>query len=154
MSPPPPRAPHTRPATPPPPAAAAPGPAGGEAAAELGEGGEVEPGVVELEPEGIFAVDAAADGVGGLAIGEVLGELHHGDQGELPRGQCGLPAPGVEVGEVGVAERQVRVRRGAGGRDSPWGRRRGRRGRSARGRQGRGGASGTRRHLGAGNVLV
>ena len=80
------------------------GPAGGEAAAELGEGGEVESGVVELEAEGVLPVDAAADGVGGLAIGEVLGELHDGDQGELPGGQCGLSAPGVEVGEVGVAE--------------------------------------------------
>jgi serine/threonine protein kinase len=49
---------------------------------------------------------------------------------------------------------RVRARRGAGGRDSPWGRRRGRRGRSARGRQGRDGASGTRRHLGAGGVIV
>ena len=39
------------------------GPGGGEAAAELREGGEVEPGVVELEPEGVFPVDAAADGV-------------------------------------------------------------------------------------------
>jgi hypothetical protein len=49
-------------------------------------------------------IDAAADGVGGLAIGEVLAELHDGGQGELAGGQCGLPAPGVEVGEVGVAE--------------------------------------------------
>ena len=80
------------------------GPAGGEAAAELGEGGEVESGVVELESEGVLPVDAAADGVGGLAIGEVLGELQDGDQGELPGGQCGLSAPGVEVGEVAVAE--------------------------------------------------
>jgi hypothetical protein len=64
----------------------------------------VESGVVELEPEGILPVDASADGVGGLAIGEVLGELQHGDQGEPPRGQCGLPAPGVEVGEVAIAE--------------------------------------------------
>src|SRR5262249_5396989 len=79
-------------------------PGGGEAGAELREGGEVEPGVVELEPEGVLPVDAAADGVGGLAIGEVLGELQDGDQGELPGGQCGLPAPGVEGGEVGVAE--------------------------------------------------
>ena len=80
------------------------GPAGGEAAAELGEDGEVESGVVELEAEGVLPVDAAADGVGGLSIGEVLGELHDGDQGEPPGGQCGLSAPGVEVGEVAVAE--------------------------------------------------
>ena len=80
------------------------GPAGGEAGAELGEDGEVEAGVVELQAEGVLPVDAAADGVGGLAIGEVLGELHDGDQGELPGGQCGLSAPGVEAGEVGVAE--------------------------------------------------
>lgn len=60
--------------------------------------------VVELKPEGVLPVDAAADGVGGLSIREILGELHHGDQGELPGGQSGLSAPGVEFGEVGVAE--------------------------------------------------
>ena len=36
------------------------GPAGGEAAAELGEGGEVESGVVELESEGVLPVDGAS----------------------------------------------------------------------------------------------
>jgi hypothetical protein len=80
------------------------GSAGGETAAELGEGGEVESGVVELQTEGVLPVDTTADGVGGLAIGEVLGELHDGDQGELPRGQCGLAAPGVELGEVSVTK--------------------------------------------------
>src|SRR5512135_621530 len=85
------------------------GPAGGEATAELGEDGEVEAGVVELEPEGVLPVDATADGVGGPAIGEILGELHHRDQGELPWGQAGLPAPGIEVGEVAVAEDRAEV---------------------------------------------
>jgi hypothetical protein len=80
------------------------GPVGGEAAAELGEGGEVESGIVELEPEGVLPVNTTADGVGGLSIGEVLGELQDGDQSELPGGQSGLSAPGVEVGEVAVAE--------------------------------------------------
>jgi hypothetical protein len=48
-------------------------------------------------------VDATADGIGGLAIGAVLDELNDGDQGELPGWQCGLSAPGVELGEVGAA---------------------------------------------------
>jgi hypothetical protein len=80
------------------------GPAGRLAAAELGEDGEIEAGIIELESEGVFPVDAAADGVGGLAIGEVLGELQDRDPGELPGWQRGLATPGVEVGEVSVAE--------------------------------------------------
>jgi len=70
------------------------GPGGGEAAPELGEGGGVEFGVIELESEGVIPVDAPADGVGGLAIGEVLGELQDGDQGALPGGGVGCPRRG------------------------------------------------------------
>src|SRR5262245_51030923 len=43
------------------------GPASRQSAAELGEDGEVETVVVELQSEGVLPVDAAADGVGGLA---------------------------------------------------------------------------------------
>jgi hypothetical protein len=70
------------------------GPDGHQSAAEFGEDVEAETGIVELEPEGLLPVDAAPDGVGGLTIGEVLGELIDGDQGELPGRQCGLSAPG------------------------------------------------------------
>jgi hypothetical protein len=51
------------------------GPAGDEAGAGLAEDGEVEveAGVVQLQVEEVLPVDAAADGVGGLAIGEPLG---------------------------------------------------------------------------------
>jgi hypothetical protein len=42
--------------------------------------------------------------VGGAAVGEALGELHDGDQGELPGEQRGPSAARVEVGEVAVAE--------------------------------------------------
>ena len=79
------------------------GPAGGEAGAELGEGGEVEPGVVELEPKGILPVDAAADGVGGLAIGEPLDVLEDGGQSQPCRRSGRLSAGGEEVGELVVA---------------------------------------------------
>ena len=119
------------------------GPAGDQAAAELAEHGVVEAGIGQLQAEGVLPVDAAADGVGGLAIGEVLGELQDGDQGEPPGGVGGLSARGKQVGEVVVRVEDARARRASGGRGCPWGRRRGRRGRSLRGRGRRVGAAGT-----------
>ena len=68
-----------------------------QAGAELAEHGEVEAGVGQLQAEGVLPVDAAADGVGGLAIGEPLGELQDGDQGQPPGG-LRRPSP---VGEQG-----------------------------------------------------
>ena len=123
-------------------------PTGGEAAAELGEDGEVESGVVELEPEGVLPVDPPANGVGGPSIGEILCELHDGDQGELPGGQCGLSASGIEVGEVAIAEDgsefvsepEVGVSLGEGGAGDAGGQLRN--GRDGAGLEGHGGTSG------------
>ena len=38
---------------------------------ELGEDGEVEPGIFQLKAERVLPIEACADGVGGLAVGEV-----------------------------------------------------------------------------------
>jgi hypothetical protein len=46
-----------------------------QAGAELAENREVETGVGRLEPAAVLPVDAATDYVGGLAIGEALGDL-------------------------------------------------------------------------------
>jgi len=78
--------------------------AGAEAGAELGEDGEVEAGVVEFQPQGVLPVESGADGVGGLAVGQVLQELHQRDQGQAPGGEGGLAAAWVEVGEVLIGE--------------------------------------------------
>src|SRR5512135_3256641 len=59
-------------------------------------------GVGQFQSQGVFPVDAAADGVGGLAIGEALDVLEQGDEGE-PGGRSGrMSAGGEEVGELVV----------------------------------------------------
>ena len=99
------------------------GTAGDEAGAELAEDGEVEAGVGQLQAEGVLPVDAAADGVGGLAIGEPLGELQDRDQGQPPGGLRRLSPVGEQAGEAfvvvegaqGVPHGQVGVAVGEGG---------------------------------------
>ena len=61
------------------------GGAGDQACSELAEDGKVEPRVLQLQSEGVFPIDAAAHGRGGLAVGQALGELQHGDQRQPPR---------------------------------------------------------------------
>ena len=80
------------------------GPTRDEAGAELAEHAEVKAGVGELEPEGIFPVDAGAHGIGGLPITEVLQELEHRHKRQSPRGQAGLAPSGVERAEILVLE--------------------------------------------------
>jgi len=78
------------------------GPTRDEAGAELAEHAEVKAGVGELEPEGIFPVDAGAHSLGGLPITEVLQELEHRHKRQSPRGQAGLaPSHGNESGLTG-----------------------------------------------------
>ena len=62
---------------------------------------ELKPGSSRSSP-GAYLQSMRPRTAGDLAVGAVLGGLHHGDQGELPSGQCRLSAPGIEVGEVAV----------------------------------------------------
>ena len=48
---------------------------GDEAGAKFTEDRGIEPGIRELQAQDVFPVDAAAHGVGRLAIGEPFGEL-------------------------------------------------------------------------------
>ena len=74
-----------------------------QAGAELAEHGVIEAGIGQFQAQGVLPVDAAADGVGGLAIGEALDVLEHGGQGE-PCGRGGrLSAGGEQLGELVVA---------------------------------------------------
>ena len=74
-----------------------------QAGAELAEHGVVEAGIGQFQAQGVLPVDAAADGVGGLAVGEALDVLEDGGQGQ-PRGRGGrLSAGGEQVGELVVA---------------------------------------------------
>ena len=74
-----------------------------QAGAELAEHGVVEAGIGQFQGEGVLPVDAAADGVGGLAIGEALDVLEDGGQGEPCGRGGGLSAGGEELGELVVA---------------------------------------------------
>ena len=77
-----------------------------QAGAELAQHGVVEAGIGQLQAQGVLPVDAAADGVGGLAIGEALDVLEHGGQGQ-PCGRGGrLAAGGEQVGELVIAVEQ------------------------------------------------
>ena len=106
-----------------------------QAGAELAEHGVVEAGIGQFQAQGVLPVDAAADGVGGLAVGEALDVLEDGDQGQ-PCGRSGrLAAGGEQLGELVVAVERHRVRRRCGGRGCLWGRRRERRVGSLRGSQ-------------------
>ncbi len=62
----------------------------------------IEAGVGELQPQDVFPIDAAPDGLGRLAIGEVFGKLQDGSEREAGRGGCRLAAPREECGELGV----------------------------------------------------
>ena len=90
-----------------------------QAAAELAEHGVIEAGVGQLQTQRVLPVDASADGVSGLTIGQALDVLEDRDQGQPCRGQSGLAAVGEEIGElvitiegpedIGDAETEVAV---------------------------------------------
>src|SRR5262245_55428987 len=105
------------------------GAAADQACAELTEYREVEAGVRQFQAEGIFPIEAGADGIGRLPVGQVLDELKDGDQGEPPGGLNGSAAAGVEGGEVlvgedgaqFVAQVEIGVAVGEGGASDPGG---------------------------------
>ena len=71
-----------------------------QARAELAQHGKVEAGVGELEPEGIFPVNATADGLGRSPVGQVFDKLQDTDQGKPPGTGSRLPMRREQVGEV------------------------------------------------------
>jgi len=53
---------------------------GDQPGAELAQDGMVEAGIGEFQPQGILPIDAAADGVGRLAIGKAFRKLEERGQ--------------------------------------------------------------------------
>jgi hypothetical protein len=68
--------------------------------AEFAQHRGVEACVVQLQAQGILPVDPRAHRVGGLVVGEVLGELQERDQRQLRRGEGRLAEHGEERREV------------------------------------------------------
>ena len=52
-----------------------------QACSKVAQDGKVKPRIIQFEAECVFPIDASADGIGRLAISQVFGELHHGNQG-------------------------------------------------------------------------
>src|SRR5512143_4312132 len=74
-----------------------------QAGTKLAQYRVIKAGISQFQAQGVFPVDAATDGVGGLAIREAFDVLEHGDEGE-PCGRGGrLSAGGEELGELIVA---------------------------------------------------
>jgi len=71
-----------------------------EACTEFGQDAEVEPGIRQLESEGILPVDPSAHGIGGLAVAEMLKELQHRDQRQSPWRQGRLTPGWMETAEI------------------------------------------------------
>jgi len=73
---------------------------GEQAVAKIMQQREVEPWIRQVEAERIFPVHAAADGIGGLAIGEPFNVLHHHHKGQAPRGDFhGTPGGRIQIGK-------------------------------------------------------
>lgn len=67
----------------------------------------VEPGVVQLQAEGVREADTAAHHLGRLMVRQIEEELQDADGGGLARRQSGPPVTGIPVGEVLVTPQPV-----------------------------------------------
>jgi hypothetical protein len=73
---------------------------GEQAAAKIVQQGEVEAWIGQFETQGVLPIHTAADGIGGLAVGEPLDVWHHHHENQAPRRHLHR-APGgrIQVGE-------------------------------------------------------
>src|SRR5262245_2969928 len=60
----------------------------------------MEAGIGQFETQDIFPINAAADGIRSLAVGEAFSKLEDRDQREARWRFCGLPAPRKEGREL------------------------------------------------------
>lgn len=80
------------------------GATGQEAGTKLALYRGIKTGVGQLEGQGILPIDASSHGIGGLAVGQSLSKLHHGNERQLRRGLSWRAVLRKEVGEVGIGE--------------------------------------------------
>ena len=73
-----------------------------EPGAALTQNGMVEARIGEVQAEDVFPINAAADGIRGLAIGETFGKLEDGSQCQARGRLCGLTARREERRELRV----------------------------------------------------
>ena len=75
---------------------------GDEPGAELAQDGMVEARIGQFQSQDIFPINAAADGIRGLAIGEAFGKLEDRGQRQARWRLCGLAARREERRELRV----------------------------------------------------
>jgi hypothetical protein len=73
-----------------------------EPGAERTQDGMVEARIGEVQAEDVLPINAAADGIRGLAIGETFGTLEDGSQCQARGRLCGLPTRREERRELRV----------------------------------------------------
>ena len=72
---------------------------------KLAEDRKIEALVFQLQVKGILPIDACAHGVSSLTIGKSFGELHEGDQGQLPGSKRGLSVFGKQISKHLILEK-------------------------------------------------
>ena len=78
-----------------------------QAATELAQDRVMNAEVGEFQAEQVLPVDARANRIGCLAVGQAFPKLEQGHQGEPYRGLGGLTLRGKDIGKVSVAEQHV-----------------------------------------------
>src|SRR5438477_11641562 len=71
--------------------------------AELGEDGVIKAGVSQFQAEKILHFQAAAYGVCGLTISQIVQKLDDGQQCEPPRGFSRLAMPGEQISKLFIS---------------------------------------------------
>jgi hypothetical protein len=78
-----------------------------EPTAELAQHRVIKSWIVELQAECVLPINPSTDAVSGLAVGQVLDELEHGDQGQAPRALGRLPAPREQLRKIAVFHQRL-----------------------------------------------
>lgn len=64
----------------------------------------IEARIAEIQPQHVFPINTAADGISSLTIREVFSTLQDGDQRQLPRCKGRLPGRRKQVGKLSIGD--------------------------------------------------